>query len=108
MTEGQFLVENNNTFVNVYRAAVEYESKMHSTNFEVSEVMEKHLISMAREAENLRSELANADKRAMAAVLGAGAAAIPGNSHRIVLLPLPDGDCWLIFFCPLTKTIMHI
>lgn len=65
------------------RAAVEYERKMHSTNFEVSEVMEKHLITMAREAENLRSELANADKRAMAAVLGAGAAAIPGPGYAI-------------------------
>lgn len=63
----------------VYRAAVEYERKMHSTNFELSDVMEKHLISMAREAEKLRYELANADKRAMAAVLGGGAAANPGN-----------------------------
>ncbi|GFQ07869.1 protein flx-like 1 [Phtheirospermum japonicum] len=44
------------------RAAIEYERKMHSTNFELSEAMEKHVVSMAREADILRSELANADK----------------------------------------------
>ncbi|KAL6551577.1 hypothetical protein OROGR_007731 [Orobanche gracilis] len=48
------------------RAAVEYEIKMHSTNSGVSETIEKHMISMASEAEKLRPELANAEKRAMA------------------------------------------
>ncbi|XP_057789732.1 protein FLC EXPRESSOR-like isoform X2 [Salvia miltiorrhiza] len=65
------------------RAAVEYERKMQSTNSELSEVMEKHLISMAREAEKLRSELANAEKRAMAAIAGAGTAANPGPGYAI-------------------------
>ncbi|KAL1552920.1 protein FLX-like 1 isoform X2 [Salvia divinorum] len=65
------------------RAAVEYERKMQSTYCELSEVMEKHLISMAREAEKLRYELANAEKRAMAAIVGAGGAANPGPGYAI-------------------------
>lgn len=59
---------------------------MHSTNSELSDVMEKHLISKAREAERLRSELASAEKRAMAAIVGAGTTANPGNAHVILLL----------------------
>lgn len=70
---------------------------MHSTNFELSEVMEKHLTSMAREAEKLRSELANAEKRAMAAIVGSGTDANPGNSYGVVLLFLPHGACWFTF-----------
>ncbi|KAH6766054.1 hypothetical protein C2S52_017037 [Perilla frutescens var. hirtella] len=73
------------------RAAVEYERKMHSTNFELDGVMEKHLISMAREAEKLRSELANAEKRAMAAIVGAGAAANPGHGYAIHQRTLEHG-----------------
>ncbi|KAL1545028.1 protein FLX-like 1 [Salvia divinorum] len=65
------------------RAAVEYERKMKSTNFELGEVMEKHLISMVREAEKLRSELANAEKRAMAVIVGAGTSANPGPGYAI-------------------------
>lgn len=94
-------------FVNVYRSAVEYERKMQSTNFELGEVMEKHLISMAREAEKLRTELANAEKRAMAAIVGAGTAANLGNSYEIVLLFLPLGACWFTCYCIFTRTIKN-
>ncbi|KAG8387921.1 hypothetical protein BUALT_Bualt02G0071600 [Buddleja alternifolia] len=55
------------------RAALDYERKMRSRNFEQNEVMERHMISLAREADKLRSELANAEKKAMvAAYPGAG------------------------------------
>ncbi|XP_073062156.1 protein FLX-like 1 isoform X2 [Primulina eburnea] len=56
------------------RSAIEYERKMRAKNYLLSEVMEKHMISMAHEAEKLRSELANAERRAMAAVTSAYAA----------------------------------
>ncbi|KAI3450315.1 hypothetical protein Pfo_006980 [Paulownia fortunei] len=69
--------------VNVKRAAIEYERKMRSNNFELSETMEKHMISMAREVEKLRSELANAEKRAMAAATAAVSAANPGPGYAI-------------------------
>ncbi|KAI3450288.1 hypothetical protein Pfo_006953 [Paulownia fortunei] len=65
------------------RAAIEYERKMRSNNFELSETMEKHMISMAREVEKLRSELANAEKRAMAAATAAVSAANPGPGYAI-------------------------
>lgn len=64
------------------RAAVEYERKMHSTNFELSEAMEKHMISMASEAEKLRSELADAEKRAMA--MAAISAVHPGPGFDLI------------------------
>ncbi|PIM97661.1 hypothetical protein CDL12_29863 [Handroanthus impetiginosus] len=60
------------------RAAVEYERKMHSRNFKLSEAMEKHMISMACEAEKLRSELANAGK-----AMAAATAANSGPGHVI-------------------------
>ncbi|KAG6409915.1 hypothetical protein SASPL_127957 [Salvia splendens] len=75
------------------RAAVEYDTKMQSTYCELSEVMEKHLISMAREAENLRSELANAERRAMAAIVGAGAATNSGPGYTIHQSSLQSGIC---------------
>ncbi|XP_042000441.1 protein FLX-like 1 isoform X2 [Salvia splendens] len=75
------------------RAAVEYERNMQSTHCELSEVMEKHLISMARESENLRSELANAERRAMAAIVGAGAAANSGPGYTILQSSLKSGIC---------------
>ncbi|KAL3530930.1 hypothetical protein ACH5RR_010252 [Cinchona calisaya] len=56
------------------RAAIEYEKKMQANNLEQSQIMEKSLISMAREIEKLHAELANAEKRAAAA---AAAAAVP-------------------------------
>lgn len=49
------------------RAAIEYEKKGYAENYEQGQVMEKNLITMAREVEKLRAEVANAEKRARAA-----------------------------------------
>lgn len=49
------------------RAAIEHEKKGHAENYEHGQVMEKNLLSMARELEKLRAEMANAEKRARAA-----------------------------------------
>lgn len=49
------------------RAAIEYEKKGYTENYEHGQVMENKLISMARELEKLRAEMANAEKRARAA-----------------------------------------
>ncbi|KAL3503063.1 hypothetical protein ACH5RR_037512 [Cinchona calisaya] len=49
------------------RAAIEYEKKGYAENYEHGQVMEKKLVSMARELEKLRAEMANAEKRARAA-----------------------------------------
>lgn len=57
--------------VNVNRAAIEYEKKTHASNLEQSQVMEKHMIAMAREIEKLKAELDNAEKRARASALHA-------------------------------------
>ncbi|XP_042511171.1 protein FLX-like 1 [Macadamia integrifolia] len=57
------------------RAAIEYEKKVRAENLEHGRAMEGNMASMAREAEKLRAELANAEKRARAA---AAAAANPG------------------------------
>lgn len=51
----------------MFRAAVEFEKKAHTENYEQGQAMEKNLISMAREMERLRAQLANAEKRAQAA-----------------------------------------
>ncbi|XP_059660915.1 protein FLC EXPRESSOR [Cornus florida] len=56
------------------RAAVEYEKQTHASNLEQGQAMEKSMISMAREIEKLRAELANAEKRARAAAAAAAAA----------------------------------
>lgn len=64
------MIENNTCECD--RSAIEYERKMCSDNFELSQAMEKHMTYLAHEAEKLRFELANAEKRAMAA-------ANPGN-----------------------------
>ncbi|XP_020554377.1 protein FLX-like 1 isoform X1 [Sesamum indicum] len=48
------------------RAAVEHEKKGFSESFDHGKVMENKLITMAREMEKLRAELANAEKRAHA------------------------------------------
>lgn len=50
-----------------FRAAIEYEKKGYAENYEHGQAMEKKLISMARELEKLRAEIANAEKRARAA-----------------------------------------
>ncbi|KAJ6812505.1 putative protein FLX-like 1 [Iris pallida] len=60
------------------RLAVEYEKKAHADNLEQSQAMEKNMLSLAREVEKLRAELANAEKRARAA---AAAAANPGHGY---------------------------
>ncbi|KAL6003697.1 hypothetical protein ACLOJK_004243 [Asimina triloba] len=58
------------------RAAVDYEKKAHVDNLQQSQAMEQNMISMAREVEKLRAELANAEKRVRAA-----AAANPGPGY---------------------------
>ncbi|CAI9107052.1 OLC1v1006326C2 [Oldenlandia corymbosa var. corymbosa] len=60
------------------RAAIEYEKKMHASNLEQSEVLDKNVVSMAREIEKLRAELADAEKRAKAAASAAAVPAPPG------------------------------
>ena len=55
-----------------FRAAIDYEKKGYTENYEHGQVMEKKLISMARELEKLRAEIANVEKRSRAAG-GAGA-----------------------------------
>lgn len=49
------------------RATIEYEKKGYAENYEHGQMMEKKLVSMARELEKLRAEMANAEKRARAA-----------------------------------------
>lgn len=59
----------NNAFshnVHFFRAAIEHEKKGHAENYEHGQVMEKNLLTMARELEKLRAEMANAEKRARA------------------------------------------
>ncbi|XP_030969790.1 protein FLC EXPRESSOR isoform X1 [Quercus robur] len=56
------------------RAAIEYEKKTRVSNLEQRKVMERSMISMANEIEKLHAELANAEKRARAAVAAATAA----------------------------------
>lgn len=60
----------------LFRAAIEYEKKGYADNYEHGQVMEKKLLSMARELEKLRAEIANTEKRARAAA--AAAAGNPG------------------------------
>lgn len=50
-----------------FRSAIEYEKKGYAENYEHGQVMERNLVSMARELEKLRAEIANAEKRAHAA-----------------------------------------
>ncbi|XP_078180873.1 structural maintenance of chromosomes domain protein [Carex rostrata] len=65
------------------REGIEQEKKGYAENYEQGQVMEKNLISMAREFEKLRAEIANAEKRARAAAAagtqGAGFVANYGN-----------------------------
>lgn len=74
-----------------FRAAIEYEKKGFTENYEHGQVMEKKLIAMAREMEKLRAEIANAEKRARATVAVA-AAGNPGIKLGLcVYLYLPCG-----------------
>ena len=52
------------------------EKKTHANNLEHNRVMDNNMIIMTCEVEKLRAELANAEKRARAAMV---AAAIPSN-----------------------------
>ncbi|XP_072951485.1 protein FLX-like 1 isoform X1 [Typha angustifolia] len=64
------------------RAAIEAEKKGYGDNFEQGQVMEKNLISMAREVEKLRAEVANAEKRARAAAAAGNQAAGYNANYR--------------------------
>ncbi|XP_057506952.1 protein FLX-like 1 [Actinidia eriantha] len=62
------------------RAAIEYEKKGYAENYEHGQVLENKLVSMARELEKLRAEMANAEKRARAAAaVGNQGAGYGGN-----------------------------
>ena len=60
------------------RAAIEYEKKVYADSYEQGQQMQSNLVSMARELEKLRAEVANAEKRARAA-------AAVGNPGMIIL-----------------------
>lgn len=61
------------------RSAIEFEKKTHANNLEHNRVMDTNMIIMTREVEKLRAELANAEKRARAAMV---AAAIPSPGYH--------------------------
>ncbi|XP_073108335.1 protein FLX-like 1 [Elaeis guineensis] len=63
------------------RAGIEYEKKGYAESYEQGQVMEKNLISMAREVEKLRAEVANAEKRARAAAAAGTQAAGYGGKY---------------------------
>uniref|UniRef100_A0A7N1A7J5 Protein FLX-like 1 n=1 Tax=Kalanchoe fedtschenkoi TaxID=63787 RepID=A0A7N1A7J5_KALFE len=65
------------------RAAIEYERKGYQEHYEHGKEMEKNLISMARELEKLRAEIANSEKRALAA-------AAVGNQAYAGHYPAPE------------------
>lgn len=64
------------------RTAIECEKKGYAENYEHGQMMEKKLISMARELEKLRAEMANAEKRARAAA----AVGNPGTQSLLSLV----------------------
>ena len=66
------------SLVKFIREGIEQEKKGYAENYEQGQVMEKNLISMAREFEKLRAEIANAEKRARAA-------AAAGTQGRLLL-----------------------
>ncbi|KAG6475498.1 hypothetical protein ZIOFF_064720 [Zingiber officinale] len=65
----------------ICRAAIEYEKKGYAENYEQGQVMEKNLISIAREVEKLRAEVANAEKRARATTAAGNLAAGYGGNY---------------------------
>lgn len=79
--ETQYIIYLNTTLIFCclfsFRAAIEYEKKGFTENYEHGQVMEKKLVAMAREMEKLRAEIANAEKRAHATA-AATAAGNPG------------------------------
>ncbi|KAL6543309.1 hypothetical protein OROHE_010829 [Orobanche hederae] len=66
------------------RAAIEHEKKGFAESFDHGKAMENNLVTMAREMEKLRAELASVEKRAHAAAAAAAAAAVgnPGVSYN--------------------------
>lgn len=63
------------------RAAIEHEKKGYAENYEHGQLMEKKLVTMARELEKLRAEMANAEKRARAAAVVGN----PGNNAYLIV-----------------------
>lgn len=63
---------------NLNRAAIEYERKARAHNFELSQQMEKNMVSMGQEVQKLQADLANADKRVQAATAAAATATNTG------------------------------
>ncbi|KAG9145641.1 hypothetical protein Leryth_026893 [Lithospermum erythrorhizon] len=60
------------------RAAIENEKKSYAENYEHGKLMENKLLTIHREVEKLRAEMANAEKRALAA----SAVASPGGNYN--------------------------
>ncbi|KAG2673001.1 hypothetical protein I3843_13G059900 [Carya illinoinensis] len=63
------------------RAAIENEKKTRASNLEHRQAMDRYMISMTREIEKLRAELADAEKRARAAAAAAAIAANPSTGY---------------------------
>ncbi|KAI5065092.1 hypothetical protein GOP47_0019787 [Adiantum capillus-veneris] len=63
------------------RAAFEYEKKANAELLEQRGVMEKNLVSMAKEMEKLRAELTNADMKAHVGSYGGGSYGIPESGY---------------------------
>lgn len=61
------------------KAAIEYEKKVYADSYEQGQMMQSNLLTMTRELEKLRAEIANAEKRARAA---AAAAANPAAGYN--------------------------
>lgn len=57
-------------FLLILRGAIEYEKKGSAENYEKGQLMEQKLVSMARELEKLRAEIANTEKRARGTTTG--------------------------------------
>jgi len=73
------------------RAAFEYEKKANAELLEQRGVMEKNLVSMAREMEKLRAELTNADMKARVGSYGGGSYSVPDSGYPAVA---PYGDAY--------------
>ncbi|MCH98189.1 protein FLC EXPRESSOR-like, partial [Trifolium medium] len=59
--------------VGAERSAIEFEKKTHANNLEHKRVIDNNMIIMTHEVEKLRAELANAEKRARAAMVATAA-----------------------------------
>lgn len=63
------------------KAAIEYEKKVYADSFEQGQLLQNNLLTMARELEKLRAEIANAEKRARAAAAAGNPAAGYNTSY---------------------------